>query len=168
MSRHRLPLIDGRGPSQVGIVVPDLEAALERYERLWGGGPWRCFTYGPGRIPEAIYRGEPAEHSMTIAISGLAPQIELIEPIDGPSLYHEFLERGGRGLHHLGFWVDSVADAVHQMEDAGYACIQAGFGYGLDGDGGYAYFDTEADFEVILEAIEVPKRRREPDFTWPA
>ena len=44
---------------------------------------------------------------------------------------------------------------------------QTGGGYGLDGDGGYAYFDTVASFGVILELIEVPKRRREPDFVWP-
>ena len=36
-----------------------------------------------------------------------------------------------------------------------------------DGDGGYAYFDTEGDFGVVLEAIEIPARRREPDFVWP-
>lgn len=53
------------------------------------------------------------------------------------------------------------------MRRAGYDVLQSGRGYGLDGDGGYAYFDTERDFEVIVEAIEVPKRRREPDFVWP-
>jgi methylmalonyl-CoA/ethylmalonyl-CoA epimerase len=160
-------MIDGRGPSQVGIVVPDLEAALERYDVLWGGGAWRCFTYGAGRIPDVRYRGEPGTYSMQFAINQLTPQIELIQPLEGPSIYHEFLERGGQGLHHLGFWVDSIEEAVSSMAQAGYDCTQAGFGYGLDGDGGYAYFETERDFGVILEAIEVPKRRPEPDFTWP-
>ncbi len=160
-------MIEGRGPSQIGIVVPDLEAAVERYDVLWGGGPWRGFTYGVGFIPEVRYRGEPATHTMRIAINGLTPQIELIQPLEGPSIYHDFLEQGGHGLHHLGFWVDSIEDAVSSMTKAGYDCTQAGFGYGLDGDGGYAYFDTERDFGVILEAIEIPKRRREPDFTWP-
>ena len=167
MNRRALPLIEGRGPSQVGIVVPDIDAALERYESLWGGGPWRCYVYGPERLPEVTYRGKPGHHSATIAINQLVPQIELIQPNDGPSIYHEFLDRGGRGIHHLGFWVDSVRESIREMEQAGYPCVQGGFGYGLDGDGGYAYFDTEADFEVILEAIEVPQRRREPDFTWP-
>ncbi len=163
----RLPIIDGRGASQIGIVVPDLEAALERYDGLWGGGPWRGFTYGAGFIPEVRYRGEPGSYTMRIALNQLTPQIELIQPLDGPSIYHEFLERGSTGLHHLGFWVDSIDESLASMAAAGYECTQSGCGYGLDGDGGYAYFDTERDFGVILEAIEVPKRRREPDFTWP-
>ena len=53
------------------------------------------------------------------------------------------------------------------MVAAGYDLLQSGYGYGLDGDGGYAYFDTERDFGIIVEALEVPRRRREPDFTWP-
>jgi len=163
----RLPLVDGRGPSQIGIVVPDLESALERYESLWGGGPWRCFTYGAGHIPEVRYRGAAGTYTMRIALNRLVPQIELIEPLEGPSIYHEFLERGGSGLHHLGFWVDSLEEARRHAEVAGYACLQEGWGYGLDGDGGYAYFDTERDFGLILEAIEVPKRRSEPDWVWP-
>ena len=33
--------------------------------------------------------------------------------------------------------------------------------------GAYAYFDTEADLDVILEIIERPRRRREPEAVWP-
>jgi catechol 2,3-dioxygenase-like lactoylglutathione lyase family enzyme len=164
----RIEAIDGRPPDQIGILVPDLEEALERYERIWGGGPWRIFTYAPGRIPWLTYRGRPGTYSLRLAISSAKPQIELVEPLEGPSIYEEFLERGGQGLHHLGFWVTSLEQAVASFEAAGYEQIQAGGGYGLDGDGGYAYFETERDFGVILEAIELPKRRREPDSVWPS
>lgn len=164
---RRISAIDGRPPDQIGILVANIETALERYEASWGGGPWRIFTYGPGRIPWLTYRGQPGTYSLRLAISSAKPQIELVEPLEGPSIYEEFIERGGRGLHHLGFWVDSLVEAVGSFEAAGYEQIQAGGGYGLDGDGGYAYFDTERDFGVILEVIEVPKRRREPDSVWP-
>jgi hypothetical protein len=160
-------MLDGRPPDQIGIVVPKLEEALERYESLWGGGPWRCFVYGPGRIPELSYRGEPGNYSVTIAISQTTPQIELLEPQDGPSIYHDWLETSSGGLHHLGFWVESLEKAIASMAKAGYEVIQSGSGYGLDGDGGYAYFGTERDFSVVLEAIQIPRRRREPDFVWP-
>jgi hypothetical protein len=163
----RIEAIDGRAPDQIGILVPELEAALEHYERIWGGGPWRVFTYGPKWIPRLTYRGQPGAYSLRLAISATRPQIELVEPLEGPSLYEEFLEQGRSGLHHLGFWVDSLESAVASFAAAGYEPLQAGAGYGLDGDGGYAYFDTERDFGVILEAIEVPKRRREPDFVYP-
>jgi hypothetical protein len=50
------------------------------------------------------------------------------------------------------------------MERIGYRLLQAGIGHGLHGDGGFAYFDTEPDLGVILEAIERPAERRKPDF----
>jgi catechol 2,3-dioxygenase-like lactoylglutathione lyase family enzyme len=160
-------MLDGRGPDQVGVLVDDLEVALARYDALWGGGPWRCYRYAADTIPTVTYLGEPGEYSIWIAINQTAPQVELIHPVTGPSIYDRWIEQHGPGLHHLGFWVDSLEETIASMETAGYALLQSGGGYGLDGDGGYAYFDTERDFDVVLEAIEVPKRRREPDYVWP-
>ena len=97
---------------------------------------------------------------------GGSPQVELLQALEGPSIYHEWLDSGRVGLHHVGVLVETLDAATESMRRAGYDVLQSGRGYGLDGDGGYAYFDTERDFEVIVEAIEVPKRRREPDFVW--
>jgi methylmalonyl-CoA/ethylmalonyl-CoA epimerase len=159
--------LDGRPPDQIGILVRDLEQALARYEALWGGGPWRVYTYGHGAIPWVTYRGEPGLHRMRIALSAHSPQVELIESLDGPSIYEEHLASCGEGLHHLGFQVESLDAAIDSMAQAGYDVVQSGGGFGLDGDGGYAYFDTDRDLGVVLEAIEVPKRRREPESTYP-
>jgi methylmalonyl-CoA/ethylmalonyl-CoA epimerase len=162
-----LEMLAGRPVGQVGILVPDLEGALKRYSSLWGLGPWVGYEYGPHTVPQLTYRGEPGRYAMRIALTGSGPQIELIEPLRGPSIYDEWLESRPEGLHHLGIYVDSVEDAIATMAAAGYSVLQSGAGYGVDGDGGYAYFDTERDFGVVLEAIEVPRQRREPDFTWP-
>lgn len=164
----RVPVLGGRGPSQIGILVDELETALARYDALCGGGPWRCYRYAPDTVSSLTYRGRSGEYSVRIAFNATEPQIELVQPLTGPSIYDEWLERRGPGLHHLGFRVDSLAEAVVSMEAAGYAVTQSGGGYGLDGDGGYAYFDTERDFDVVLEAIESPRRRRAPDSVWPA
>jgi methylmalonyl-CoA/ethylmalonyl-CoA epimerase len=159
--------IAGRPVGQVGILVRDLDRALERYSSLWGLGPWTGYVYGPETLPELTYRGQPGRYSMRIALASSAPQVELIEPLEGPSIYHEWLESRSEGVHHLAVYVGSLDEAIASMGAAGYALLQSGSGYGLDGDGGYAYFDTEHDFGVALEAIEIPGRRREPDFTWP-
>jgi hypothetical protein len=34
---------------------------------------------------------------------------------------------------------------------------------GLDGDGAFVDFDAEADVNYLLEVVEPPKRRREPE-----
>ena len=46
------------------------------------------------------------------------------------------------------------------------ASCRAARGYGLDGDGGFAYLDTIDDVGMIVELIEFPARRREPEGTW--
>jgi methylmalonyl-CoA/ethylmalonyl-CoA epimerase len=159
--------LGGRPVGQVGIVVRDLEQALRQYTGRWGLGPWTGYVYGPATVPELTYRGEPGRYAMRLALTGESPQVELIEPLEGPSIYHEWLEAGREGLHHVAVYVESVDNAIASMTEAGYALLQSGAGYGLDGDGGYAYFDSERDFSLVIEAIEVPKRRREPDFVWP-
>jgi methylmalonyl-CoA/ethylmalonyl-CoA epimerase len=162
-----LDMLGGRPVGQVGIIVRDLDRALERYSSLWGLGPWAGYLYGPATVPTLTYRGGPGRYSMRIALTGQSPQVELLEPLEGPSIYHEWLETRPEGLHHVGVYVESLPSALETMEAAGYDLLQSGSGYGLDGDGGYAYFDTVRDFGIIVEALEVPRRRRKPDFTWP-
>jgi methylmalonyl-CoA/ethylmalonyl-CoA epimerase len=157
-------LVPGR-VDQIGIVVRDIDAALERWSRTAGFGAWRVYTYGPEFCAELSYRGRPAAFSMHLALAGSEPQVELIQPLAGPSIYHEFLEASGEGVHHVGVFVSSLAEAVAR---AGRDVLQSGRGYGLDGDGGFAYLDTAAELGTIVELIEVPARRREPERWYPA
>jgi hypothetical protein len=164
---NRIELLDGRPLGQVGIVVADLERALERYSVVAGVGPWRCWTYGPESVTRLTYRGSPGDYRIRIALSSVSPQIELLQPLEGGGSHAEFLEAHGEGLHHVAVFVDSLDDAIESMARAGYDVLQSGHGIGADGSGGVAYFDTERDLSLILEAVEIPRRRREPDFVWP-
>jgi hypothetical protein len=40
------------------------------------------------------------------------------------------------------------------MARAGFACLQHGYGFGADGSGGFAYFDTERELGYLVEALE--------------
>lgn len=151
----------GRGRvDQVGFLVRDLESSMQQWGALYRDEQWRVYTYSRQGVPNIRYRGQPGEFSMRLALIGAGPQLELIEPLQGPSIYHDWIADHGYGLHHLGFFVPSVATAIKEMESAGHPCIQSGSGYGLDGDGGFAYYDFEPQFGVHLETIEVPARRR--------
>lgn len=155
------------GPvGQIGILVADIATALDQYQRTFGVTEWRRYTYGPRLVPDLWYRGRPARFSMHIALGGTGPQLELIEPLAAPSIYHEHIRTYGYGVHHLGVFVASLDQAITAMTAHGYELIQYGRGYGLDGDGGFAYFDTSHDHHTIIEAIEVPRRRPAPLASW--
>ena len=146
--------LHGCHPSQVGILVADLEDALPRYRSLFGRDDWMIVENGPQNMHGLHVRGTPASFSMRLALCGSDPQLELLQPLDGPSILDEWLERRGEGLHHLGVTVESVDETIEQMEEAGFACVQHGYGFGADGSGAFAYFDTERELGYLLEAIE--------------
>lgn len=150
--------IPGLGaPDQLGVLVPALDA-VHPWSSLLAAEEWAVYRYGPHNLSAQSYRGEPASFSMRIALSPTTPEIELIEAQDGPSIYHDWIAEHGHGLHHLGYVVDSIAALAPEFERRGFALIQSGHGFGLDGDGGFAYFDTLAELGTIVELIELPER----------
>jgi hypothetical protein len=77
------------------------------------------------------------------------------------------LDQRGEGLHHLGYYVDDVDTEIARMAALGYPLLQSGRGFGVDGDGAYAYFDSEAGLGCIVEAILLPRQMPEPEYRFP-
>ena len=155
--------------NQIGIVVRDLHAAMAQYAEQLGLRPWSVYTFTIPPVKEMTYRGKPASFKIRVAFAMLGPlQVELIEPITGPTIYDEFFAKQPEGgLHHIGIWVPDLAAAVAQAREKGIDVIQSGRGYGVSGDGGFAYLDTEPKLGVIYELIELPGERRPPDEIFP-
>jgi methylmalonyl-CoA/ethylmalonyl-CoA epimerase len=163
MSDHRLPFLNN-GIAQVAIIVEDLEDAVENYWKLFGLSDWHFYTYGKPLVKRMTYHGEPTEYRMRVALGYLGPmRIELIEPLEGDTVYADFVAEHGYGVHHFGVLVDDIEEALAQTEAAGLAVTMDGAGFGRDGDGQYAYLDTEDKLGVTIELIERPKNRMPPE-----
>ena len=157
-----------RAVDQVAVVVRDIDAAMRHYAERVGIGPWSVYTYGPHRMHTMTFRGEERPYVMTLALAFVGPTMyELIESVEGPNIYEEFLAARGEGLHHLGYYVDDIDAEIEAMAAKGYALLQSGRGFGVDGDGAYAYFDTERDLGCIVEAIERPRQMPPPERVYP-
>ncbi|MGA2470870.1 MAG: VOC family protein [Solirubrobacteraceae bacterium] len=141
-------------PFQIGIIVADVDEALPRYREIFGADDWMIVENGPQNMHGLHIRGEPADFSMRLALRGSGPQIELLQPLGGGGILGEWLARRGEGLHHLAYRVGSVDEAIAQMAHAGYVCLQHGYGFGADGSGAFAFFDTEAALGYLIEAVE--------------
>lgn len=134
---------------QVCVVVRNVEQAMENYQRIIGIGPWEVSILKPPALSGTL-RGKPQPYSMKVALAKAgAIQWELIEPLDGPSIYREFLEQKGEGLHHVKFAVDDHDKSVADFAGHGIGVLMGG----AMADRVFSYMDTESALGFILEVI---------------
>ena len=156
------------GVAQVALIVQDLDKTVENYWNYFGIGPWHFYTYGKPLVKKMPYRSEPVEYKMRVALSWIGSlRIELIEMLEGPTVYADFVKEHGHGVHHFGVLVESMQEAITQAQEAGLTMTQDGAGFGKDGDGHYAYLNTEEIIGTTIELIERPKGRLEPEKIYP-
>jgi len=151
--------------SQVALVVEDLKKTIERYWKILGIGPWKIYNCAPPRLKEMIVYGKPTPYSMMFAETHLGQVIlEVIEPTEGPSIYKEFLEERGEGLHHIACYkVPDVEKTLDNFRKMKIGVLQSGKFY----DDEFYYLDTEKIFGVILEIVKEGKIPPIPDAVYP-
>lgn len=148
---------------QIAFVVRNLEEAVVAYAAT-GLGPWDIYTYGPKRCSVMTYKGENRSYVMKLALcTHGSVMYELIESVEGPNCYEDYFDVHGEGFHHFGYGVANIDHEIARMAALGYPLLQSGRGFGVDGDGAYAYFDTETATGCILEAIAFPRAMPEPE-----
>jgi catechol 2,3-dioxygenase-like lactoylglutathione lyase family enzyme len=135
---------------QLGYVVRDREASEEWFQQILGVPSFFRMdnvTFGP----DCSYRGRPADSAANVSLGYLRDtQIELIEPTRGPSLYTEFLDEKGPGLHHVAFDVPDFSGTVAFLRESGLELLTGGpVGPGTD----FAYFDCEAGGASVIEIL---------------
>ena len=104
--------------SQVALVVNDLEKSMRDYAETMGWGPWTIYEYNPPRLHDVLVRGAPQEFTWIGAETPVgSTYIELLQPLEGPSILREFIDERGEGLHHIGYWAKSMdeADRIKNM-----------------------------------------------------
>ncbi len=122
-----------------GLVVKDIKAASESWSAKLGIANWK-FT--PGDI-------------VKLAHAKIGPvQYELIEPVEGKtSLWADFLETQGEGLHHICHTVADVDEAAAKLVEEGGTIMIAIPKW-------MAYVEIGGPGSVILELLRTPK----PDY----
>ena len=109
---------------QTAFVVDDIDAAAQQWVDTHGVGPW--FLYDVD-IENTSYRGTNVSMRARMGLAQCGEQqIELIQPNpDTPSIYNEFLESGGTGVHHVCYWAD-IRQAVDHFQARGAEVLQSG------------------------------------------
>ncbi|MCL4466113.1 MAG: VOC family protein [Chloroflexi bacterium] len=155
MSAAQAPRTKFRQIDQVCVVVRDVRAAMRNYWETVGIGPWKLYVMSGPRITERTYYGRPADFKFLMALASTgSAQFELIQPLEGDTVYQDFLDRHGEGVQHLGMLVNELDQEMANAEANGVAVIQSGRDREGGGRGGYAYLDTEGRCGTTFEFIQ--------------
>ena len=154
--------------SQIAVVVRDLDKAMKAYHQTLGWGPFSVYEHVPPALHDTHLRGVATKYSMLGAetmVHGVC--FELIQPLEGPSIYKEWLDQHGEGFHHLAVMKHTAEESDQFKKDM----AKQGMGVLMGGRIGetieFYYLDTVPVLKIIVEsgsghAIDLKPSRQYP------
>lgn len=144
-------------PVQIAWVTRDLDATEKALTTLLGAEKWV-------RVPDVhftpdtcTYRGRPADFTAHISFSYAGDtQLELIAPQSGDSVYSEFLDTAGPGLHHIcveALDPPAFDTALRDAERDGTPVVQQGV---MPGGMRFAYLSAADAGVPYIEIADIP------------
>src|SRR5262245_12892433 len=127
----------------IAIAVNDLDAAIDYYRRAYGVEVEHREVVERDGVEEALIR---------VADS----YIQLTTPTRPDSTVAKYLERKGEGLHHVGYRVDSCAEALARLKAEGFQVIDPEPRPGSRGTA-VAFVHPKGAFGTLIELVEEPE-----------
>lgn len=132
-------------PSHIGYVTRDIERTLKNFQNFWG---LESFTKMVPNYFNKKYYGEPEDFKMQFAFSRAGNIVyELIQVLNGKTIYENFIKEHGEGIHHLGYEISDLSQWIGAYKKVGIEPIMSAERVGLK----FAYFNTP---EIIVELVE--------------
>jgi hypothetical protein len=139
-------------PNQLGYVYNNIEKYARIMESFLGASKFIIFE--PLEI-DIVNRGIKKKITVKSGFGKIFDtEIELIQPIEGNSIYTEFLNSGREGLHHISYKVENISSYINKFKKEGVQVLQWGILIKLV----YVYLNTEKILGVIFELTEELKR----------
>lgn len=141
---------------QIGVVVADLDASIKNLSEIFGIGPFRVIDWPPeGRTDiEKYYHGQPGNFTARMAFTELGSvELELIQPMEGESIWADFLREHGGGIHHIRFNVDNTRPVQEYLSEKGIESAQ--HGSGIRPGTTWMNFDSEEKVGFVIEIMNV-------------
>jgi len=135
---------------QYALVVKDAKKVSDYYESLGLG----AMSIDLNKSINRNFRGQPGKFEMYLGWWHWGDvTFEWIQPLVGPSVYHEALKKHGEGFHHLAFSVKDMDEAVKMLEAKGAPTSQSGGWDTPTSKGRFSYQDTEPYGGVTIELL---------------
>ncbi len=139
---------------QVGVVVRDIEKSMRELTDVFGIGPFRVVDCPPpGREDRQLRDGRPIGFRTRQAFASLGTvELELIQSLEGPTIWADFLAAHGPGIHHVRFNVENLEEVIDALAGRGIAVTQEGAG--IREGTRWANFDTEDRVGFTVEVMK--------------
>ncbi|MBV8102250.1 MAG: VOC family protein [Verrucomicrobia bacterium] len=152
---------------QIAWVTRDLEKSMKAWVENLKIGPWTVLTFTDQSLKYLKVDDKTVTEpfKFLIGISWIGDmQLELIQPVHGPTIYEAFIQKHGEGLHHIKERIEDGAmeGVVQEYRDKGIGVTQTGQ---FETDFHY-YLDTEPKLDFIYELGNCPKLELTPDKYW--
>jgi methylmalonyl-CoA/ethylmalonyl-CoA epimerase len=129
----------------VGIAVSDLREAVERYRRTFGIEP--------------VHRERMVDQGVEEVLFAVGESfVQLLGALGPDTPVGRFLGKRGPGLHHVGYRVASVADALEHLRAEGIGLIDEAPRPGSRGTT-IAFVHPKDTGGVLVELVEAPEGR---------
>ena len=137
--------------TQIGLVVEDIDAAVQAWSLLLGVEPPSIIITDPVDMAHTRYQDRPTSAQARLAFFNLGQvTLELIQPLGGSSTWNDQLVVHGSSLHHIAFEIKGMKEHIHGLQEHGMQLVQSG-----DYQGGrYAYVDGQKRFGAVIELLE--------------
>jgi methylmalonyl-CoA/ethylmalonyl-CoA epimerase len=137
---------------QIGFVTADVEKSMRAWIDNLGVGPWTVLTFTEETMKNLKVDGRLLAEPFKFIIAATKVgdmQIELIQPVYGPTHLAKFLKERGEGFHHIKEQVgdDELPGFLSGVEKRGIGVLQTGeFGPDV-----HYHLDTESKLQFIYE-----------------
>ncbi len=126
----------------IGIVVEDLEAALEKYTSLLG---LELAEMEEVEVDQAVNR------VAFLPLNGL--NVELVQAQNDQGMAAEFLRKNGEGIHHIAFEVENLDEIFQRLRQRGVKFLWDKVISGSRGSR-VAFFEPREFNGIYIELVE--------------
>ncbi len=139
--------------TQISLAVRDLKATMEHYHRAFGWSDWKVYDHHEPLHHGTELRGQSVAYNLRGAeVMVGSMNFELLQPVEGPSLWKEFIQSRGEGIASIAVMFDTLeeSDAVKQeFQKRGIeVTMRAQIGEHIE----YYYLDTQDRFGCLIES----------------
>ncbi|HZS89265.1 MAG TPA: VOC family protein [Chloroflexota bacterium] len=154
--------------TQIAVVSHDLRKLMETYHKNLGWGPWSVFVQEPPLLHDTVLRGKPTAFTFMHAETHVGPvDFEIIQPLEGPSIYKEWLDQHGEGVHHIACMKvgSNPEELLKQFGEMGMQELMAG---SIGDTIRFFYLDTQPMLKFILESGSGHAIDLKPTYVYPS